>query len=183
MAGGPAMSRHANPRGPRQLTASARADAAAADKLVEQASQARFAELMRLDPQARLAHITDVDLLTADRVKLRRSVQAQLRNSWLRWPKLLSAKSLAPLLGRPSATALACAGLCVALGTTGWLATAHAYINPVTQDMDFRPPEGGFLRRQIPAGTKFGIRQREGVIEARLWLHGRGYAKTQLVFR
>lgn len=142
---------------------------------------------MRLSPQARLAHIADVDLVPADRAKLRRSVQAQLPVRRLRWWWRRSWLSRRSWLDRPShedfATGVACGALSILFMAAGWAGTATAHIHPVAAEIRFRTPEGGLLWLKIPAGTKFGVQQRNEIAAERLWLHGRGYAWTQLYAR
>ncbi|RDJ20277.1 hypothetical protein DWF00_19960 [Bosea caraganae] len=142
---------------------------------------------MRLSPQARLAHINDVDLVAADRATLRRSVQVQLPIRRLRWRwrrSWLARRSWLDDLSQATfATGIACAALSILFVTAGWQATATAYIHSETEEIPFRMPEGGLLRMKIPAGTKFGIKQRNGIATERLWIPGRGYAWTQLYAR
>lgn len=142
---------------------------------------------MGLSPQARLAHINDIDLVAADRAILRRSVQAQLPIRRLRWRwrrSWLARRSWLDDLSQATfATGLACAALSILFVTAGWWTTATAYIHPETEEIRFRMPEDGLLWLPIPAGTKFGVQQRNGILTQRLWLHGRGYAWTQLYAR
>jgi hypothetical protein len=66
----------------------ARAQAREAKKKVHRASAARLMELARLPPDERMEHLDDPDLTLADRVTLRRSLQAGLsrRRSYRFWP-------------------------------------------------------------------------------------------------
>lgn len=177
--------RHGN--GPGERVASARADANAAQRRLEQASRSRLQELMQLSPRARLAHINDVDLVATDRANLRRSVQAQLpirRLSW-RWRRswLFRRSWLDGFSPATFATGIACAALLILFLAAGWGVTAAPYVLPKAKELRFRMPEGGLLWLTIPAGTKFGVQQRNNIPTERLWLHGRGYAWTQLYAR
>jgi hypothetical protein len=80
-------------------------------------------------------------------------------------------------------TGIACAALSVLFVAAGWGVTATGYIHPETAEIRFKMPEGDLLWLTIPAGTRFGVQQRNGIPTQRLWLPGRGYAWTQLYAR
>lgn len=79
--------------GPNQAVRRAQAEAGAAERVVAAVSAKRLMDCLRLAPAERLRYLDDPDLVSADRVALRRSVEASLVPERRKIPL--------PRLGRP----------------------------------------------------------------------------------
>ncbi|MBW5435355.1 hypothetical protein FXB41_11360 [Bradyrhizobium canariense] len=165
----------------RYQTANERAEAAEAE--VQRASESRLAELMELPPARRLNAIDDPLLTRDDRLKLRNSIEAKLKNRSsrrsIKLPSTWSLRRMRGLLRHAPALAIAIVFIfpAGALTYTAWKNTYEV----VALSRPFAPlwtlPNGTQERKEMPAGGNLAIKRLTGTSAiARRWIEGAGYA-------
>lgn len=172
----------------RYQTAKERAEAAEAE--VQRASESRLAELMKLPPARRLNAIDDPLLTPDDRLKLRKSIEAKLKNrSSRRSIKLHSKWSFRRTRGLlRHAPALAIAiGIVFPAGALTYTAWKNTY-EVVALSRPFAPlwtlPDGTQERKEIPAGGNLAIKRLTGTSAiARRWIERAGYATYETIIQ
>nr|WP_210329371.1 hypothetical protein [Methylorubrum zatmanii] len=154
----------------------------AATQRVQQASRARLAELLRLPPHERLAHLDDPALVGPDRISLRRSLQADLTRPQLRWRPGGRLRALVHRLGAAALRQLlhpAVLGLAGITGVwlyTAWSATPQLAISTQALASNLIGPDGRVESYTFPARTWVPVERLDAqVAQIRVWYSGQRY--------
>ena len=154
----------------------------AATQRVQQASRARLAELLRLPPHERLAHLDDPALVGPDRISLRRSLQADLTRPQLRWRPGGRLRALVHRLGAAALRQLlhpAVLGLAGITGVwlyTAWSATPQLAISTQALASNLIGPDGRVESYTFPARTCVPVERLDAqVAQIRVWYSGQRY--------
>jgi hypothetical protein len=154
----------------------------AATQRVQQASRARLAELLRLPPHERLAHLDDPALVGPDRISLRRSLQADLTRPRRRWRPGGRLRALVRRLGAAALRQLlhpAVLGLAGITGVwlyTAWSATPQLAISTQALASNLVGPDGRVQSYTFPARTWVPVERLDAqVAQTRVWYSGQGY--------
>lgn len=154
----------------------------AATQRVQQASRARLAELLRLPPHERLAHLDDPALVGQDRISLRRSLQADLTRPQLRWRPGGRLRALVHRLGAAALRQLlhpAVLGLAGITGVwlyTAWSATPQLAISTQALASNLIGPDGRVESYTFPARTWVPVERLDAqVAQIRVWYSGQRY--------
>ena len=164
----------------------ARQDAATAEAEVVKISRTHLGTLMTSPPRVRIAHLTDPELIPADRTELENSVRSAI-------PRSASVTSTSSkLAGYPRQLLRACGYKCALatillaaggpLAGVAWHNTGERMVaTSTTWIIDWRLPDGSIWHGAWKAGIPMiAMRPHNGMVVLRYWLSGRGYATTEV---
>lgn len=164
-----------------RLRAAQEAERAATER-VQQASRVRLAELLRLAPRERLAHLDDPVLVSPDRISLRRSLQADLTRPRRLWRPGGRLRALVRRLGAAllrqflHPAVLGLAGITGVWLYTAWSATPHLAISTQALASNLVGPDGRIQSYTFPARTWVPVERLDAqVAQTRVWYSGQGY--------
>lgn len=154
----------------------------AASRRVRQASRARLAELLRLPPRERLAHLDDPALVGSDRVGLRRSVQAGLARPRRHWHPGGRLRALGRRIGTAALRQLLHPAVLGLIGIAGlwlhmaWSSTPQLAIATRVLPANVVGPDGQTQVYAFPARSWVPVERLDAqVAHVRVWYTRQGY--------